>query len=154
MNLTRSLLEALDLGAGHGSAHGAFTTIGRSVPRADGMLKVTGKATYTAEWNVPGVVHAAVVDSTIACGTILAMQTDEALAAPGVITVVTQARPLSPEGWRVSTDWRRWPGGRTTAASKRKDLLRRAVDRHRGCGDLATGLPASMLTSTTTRTVS
>ncbi len=89
MNLTRSLLEALDLGEGHGSAHGAFTTIGRSVPRADGMLKVTGKATYTAEWNVPGVVHAAVVDSTIACGTILAMQTDEALAAPGVITVVT-----------------------------------------------------------------
>lgn len=66
-----------------------FTTIGHALPRADGRMKVTGTATFTAEWNVPDVTYGAVVDSAIARGTIRAIDTTEALAAPGVLAVVT-----------------------------------------------------------------
>ena len=67
----------------------AFTSIGRDLPRADGRLKVMGAATYTAEWQVPELTYGAVVDSAIARGTIRAIDTKAALAAPGVLAVVT-----------------------------------------------------------------
>ncbi|WP_128914090.1 molybdopterin cofactor-binding domain-containing protein [Granulicella sibirica] len=66
-----------------------FREVGRDIPRADGRKKVTGTATYAAEWNVQGLAYGSVVDSTIACGTILSIYTADALAAPGVIAVVT-----------------------------------------------------------------
>ena len=66
-----------------------LTQIGRDLPRADGRLKVTGAATYGAEWEVPGLTHGAVVDSTIARGTIRQIDARDALAAPGVLAVVT-----------------------------------------------------------------
>jgi xanthine dehydrogenase YagR molybdenum-binding subunit len=42
--------------------------IGTAVNRKDGYAKVTGTATYSAEHNVPGLVHGVVVTSTIASG--------------------------------------------------------------------------------------
>ena len=44
--------------------------IGKPISRVDGRQKVTGGATYAAEFDVPGQVHAAVVRSTIASGRI------------------------------------------------------------------------------------
>ncbi len=68
----------------------AFTSIGQDLPRADGRRKVTGAATYTAEWQIPGLTYGAVVDSAIARGgTVRAIDASAALAAPGVLAVVT-----------------------------------------------------------------
>ncbi len=81
----------------------AFTAIGQSLPRADGRLKVTGAATYTAEWPVPDLTYGAVVDSGIARGTIRHLELATARAAPGVLAIVTpdnapRLRPLPDHG--------------------------------------------------------
>jgi len=55
----------------------------------DGRDKVTGAATYAAEWPVAGLVHGAVVDSAVARGTIRSIDASAALVAPGVLAVVT-----------------------------------------------------------------
>lgn len=63
--------------------------IGQPVSRVDGRLKVTGAATYAAEFEVPNLAHAAVVRSTIANGRIASIDTATAEQAPGVLTVLT-----------------------------------------------------------------
>jgi len=63
--------------------------IGQPIDRRDGRLKVTGGAKYAAEFTVPGLVHAALVQSTIASGTIVAIDTGAAERMPGVLAVIT-----------------------------------------------------------------
>ena len=63
--------------------------IGAPVSRIDGPLKVRGKATFAAEFAFDGMVYAALAFSTIAKGRIIALDTEEAEAAPGVILVMT-----------------------------------------------------------------
>lgn len=63
--------------------------IGTAVDRKDGRAKVTGSATYSAEHQIPGLVHGYVITSTIAKGRIKALNTREAERAPGVIAVFT-----------------------------------------------------------------
>ena len=65
------------------------TYIGTAVPRVDGKAKVTGAAKYAGEFNVPGLVHGAVVTSTIAKGKITAIDTSAAMAVEGVLSVLT-----------------------------------------------------------------
>ncbi len=89
MPLTRRALELFHLGEGSPDQSKRFAAVGRDLPRVDGRAKVTGTATYAAEWPVEGLVHGAVLDSTIARGTILSIDASTALAAPGVLAVVT-----------------------------------------------------------------
>jgi xanthine dehydrogenase YagR molybdenum-binding subunit len=63
--------------------------IGKEMSRVDGFAKVTGKAKYAAEFKVPNLATGFLVMSTIAKGTIKAIDTAEALRAPGVIRVLT-----------------------------------------------------------------
>jgi xanthine dehydrogenase YagR molybdenum-binding subunit len=63
--------------------------IGPPRDRVDGPLKVTGGARYSAEFAVPNVAHAALVQSTVANGRITAIDTAAAEAAPGVLGVLT-----------------------------------------------------------------
>ena len=63
--------------------------IGQPVSRVDGRRKVTGGATYAAEFRVPGVAHGAIVRSTVANGRIASIDTAAAERAPGVVAVVT-----------------------------------------------------------------
>jgi xanthine dehydrogenase YagR molybdenum-binding subunit len=63
--------------------------IGTPTSRVDGHAKVTGAAKYSAEFNVPGLVHASVVPSTIAKGRIARIDTSQALSIAGVIDVLT-----------------------------------------------------------------
>ena len=67
--------------------------VGRPVPRVEGRDKVTGVAVYTADVQIPGLVHAALVQSTIARGRVseesLRREADAAAAAPGVLYVMT-----------------------------------------------------------------
>ncbi len=44
--------------------------IGKPIDRVDGILKVTGKAKYAAEFKVPATVYALPVRATIAKGNI------------------------------------------------------------------------------------
>ncbi|MGC2316093.1 MAG: xanthine dehydrogenase family protein molybdopterin-binding subunit [Bradyrhizobium sp.] len=68
--------------------------IGTAASRVDGRAKVTGEAKYAGEFNVPGLVHGYVVESTIAKGRIARMDTGDALRLAGVIDVLThQHRP-------------------------------------------------------------
>lgn len=59
--------------------------------RVDGVDKVTGKARYTAEHNLPNLAYAVFVTSTIAKGNIKSMDVTKALAMPGVLDVIYYA---------------------------------------------------------------
>jgi len=63
--------------------------IGKETSRVDGFAKVTGKAKYAAEFQVPHVAYGFIVTGTIAKGTIKEIDTREAEAARGVIRVFT-----------------------------------------------------------------
>jgi xanthine dehydrogenase YagR molybdenum-binding subunit len=79
--------------------------IGTAVNRKDGHAKVTGTATYSAEHDLPGLVHGYVVTSTIAHGRIKAIDTREAERAPGVIAVFTSQN--APPVFKPSNDFRK-----------------------------------------------
>jgi xanthine dehydrogenase YagR molybdenum-binding subunit len=63
--------------------------IGQSISRVDGRQKVTGGATYAAEFAVPGHAHGAIVRSTVAKGRIASIDSAAAERAPGVVAVLT-----------------------------------------------------------------
>ncbi|MFC6067408.1 xanthine dehydrogenase family protein molybdopterin-binding subunit [Streptomyces ochraceiscleroticus] len=62
--------------------------VGAPLSRVEGRLKVTGKAPYAAEHDIKGVVHAVIVDASIGRGRITSIDTDDALAQPGVLKVI------------------------------------------------------------------
>jgi len=66
-----------------------MTAIGQALSRADGRLKVTGAARYTADVPVADAVHAAIVHSTIARGRTVSIDTALAGLAPGVLALFT-----------------------------------------------------------------
>ncbi|OON72192.1 xanthine dehydrogenase family protein molybdopterin-binding subunit [Streptomyces tsukubensis] len=65
------------------------SSLGTPAVRADGRAKVTGAARYAAEHTPPGCAYAWPVPATIASGRVTAVHADEALALPGVVTVLT-----------------------------------------------------------------
>jgi xanthine dehydrogenase YagR molybdenum-binding subunit len=58
--------------------------IGRNTPRVDGPLKVTGKAQYASDFNLPGMLYAVPVEATIANGKLTKLDTAAAEKMPGV----------------------------------------------------------------------
>jgi xanthine dehydrogenase YagR molybdenum-binding subunit len=64
--------------------------VGHTVSRVDGLLKATGKATFTAEYHIDNLAHAVLVLARIARGTIQRVDTSAARRAPGVVTVITR----------------------------------------------------------------
>ena len=63
--------------------------IGKEMSRVDGVAKVTGKAKYAAEFQVPNVAYGFIVTGAIAKGTIKSIDTREAERAAGVVRVFT-----------------------------------------------------------------
>ena len=57
--------------------------------RVDGVLKVTGKAKYIAEWKFPNLAYGYLILSTIAKGKIRSIDTSEAEKQAGVIKILT-----------------------------------------------------------------
>lgn len=84
---------------------------GQSITRRDGVLKVTGRATYAADNHPEGMLYAVTAVSSIARGRVTALDVHAARAHPGVIEVLTPAnRPplahdpdekMPPFGFRV-----------------------------------------------------
>lgn len=75
----------------------AGPVVGKPIDRVDGILKVTGKARYAADYPEPDsnepapadVTYAALVQSTISKGKIKSIDTSPAEKLPGVIAVIT-----------------------------------------------------------------
>jgi xanthine dehydrogenase YagR molybdenum-binding subunit len=86
-----------------------------SLPRVDGPLKVSGRAMYTSDHNLPGMFYAVPVCSTIAKGTIKSIDTSRAESMPGVKAVYHRQnigkiyRTAPPVGFSGILDERRPP---------------------------------------------
>jgi xanthine dehydrogenase YagR molybdenum-binding subunit len=94
--------------------------IGDPVNRLDGRLKVTGGARYSAEWPIEGLVYGAVVQSTIARGTITSIDTRAAARAPGVLAVLTADNaPRLPQAGRAGVNP---PAGRVLSLLQSKEI--------------------------------
>ncbi|HZG52888.1 MAG TPA: xanthine dehydrogenase family protein molybdopterin-binding subunit [Pyrinomonadaceae bacterium] len=78
--------------------------IGKEMSRVDGVAKVTGRAKYTAEFQVPNLAYGFIVLGTVAKGVIRAIDTREAERAAGVVRVFTHlnAPKLGP---KASTEY-------------------------------------------------
>lgn len=84
---------------------------GQPITRRDGVLKVTGRATYAADNHPEDMLYAVTAVSSIARGRVTALDVDAAKAHPGVVEVLTPAnRPplahdpgekMPPFGFRV-----------------------------------------------------
>ncbi|MFJ2272376.1 xanthine dehydrogenase family protein molybdopterin-binding subunit [Streptomyces sp. NPDC087849] len=61
----------------------------RGVTRQDGPAKVTGAATYAADYNAEGQLYAALVGATITAGRVTGFDVEEARREPGVVHVLT-----------------------------------------------------------------
>src|SRR5438445_2945651 len=65
-------------------------TIGKPLTRVDGRLKVTGAATYAAEFQRPKLAYGALIQSAIANGRVDKIDISAAKAAPGVVGILTR----------------------------------------------------------------
>jgi CO/xanthine dehydrogenase Mo-binding subunit len=74
-----------------------FKVIGTRVPRPDGVDKVTGRALYGADYNVPGMQVGLILRSPHAHATIDSIDVSAAAALPGVKAVITSADLGIPE---------------------------------------------------------
>ncbi|MFI2780982.1 xanthine dehydrogenase family protein molybdopterin-binding subunit [Streptomyces sp. ALB3] len=63
--------------------------LGAPAVRREGRDKVTGAARYAAEHTAPGLLHGWIVHATVPSGRVTAIRTADALAVPGVHTVLT-----------------------------------------------------------------
>src|SRR5947209_1714539 len=68
-----------------------FEMIGKPTPRIDGVEKVTGSATYSADVPLEGALRAKALHSPYAHARIVSIDTSAAKALPGVHAVITGA---------------------------------------------------------------
>lgn len=103
--------------------------IGKPLPRIDAMGKVTGATKYAGDYVMPNMLHAKVLRSKYPSAKILRVDTTDARALPGVVTVLTAA---DLPGDAVATDI---PGVTGTAKRAGTDAPILARDRVRFLGE-------------------
>jgi xanthine dehydrogenase YagR molybdenum-binding subunit len=67
---------------------GVQGVISRPLDRVDGPAKVSGVATYAAEYAIPNLAHGVLVGAKIGCGKVVSIDVEAAKRIPGVIDVV------------------------------------------------------------------
>ena len=67
----------------------SLRVVGQSIPRIDGLPKVTGRAQYVADLSLPGMLHASVLRSPHPHALLKKVDAREARKVPGVKTVLT-----------------------------------------------------------------
>jgi xanthine dehydrogenase YagR molybdenum-binding subunit len=98
--------------------------IGRPLDRVDGRAKVTGRATYAAEFAPDRLCHAVMVTSTIARGNVVSVDAEAARGMPGVIAIMTHGNaPQLPGKGRGAVE---------PPAGREKSLLQDTVVRYNG----------------------
>jgi CO/xanthine dehydrogenase Mo-binding subunit len=65
--------------------------VGQSAPRADGRLKLAGRAEFTGDIRVPDMLYGAVLRSPVAHAQLLSVDTSAAERIPGVVAVLAGA---------------------------------------------------------------
>jgi xanthine dehydrogenase YagR molybdenum-binding subunit len=91
------------------------SSIGRSTPRVDGPLKVSGKAQYASDFHFPGTLYAVPVEATIASGRVVKLDTAAAEKMPGVRAIFHREnigrifRSVQGQGFEGIVDERRPP---------------------------------------------
>ncbi|MFY7844780.1 xanthine dehydrogenase family protein molybdopterin-binding subunit [Chryseobacterium gambrini] len=70
-------------------------SVGQSINRLEGHLKVTGQAKYAAEYDAPDLLYGYIVNSSITKGKIKTIDTSEIKKLEGVIEVFTHENKLS-----------------------------------------------------------
>jgi xanthine dehydrogenase YagR molybdenum-binding subunit len=73
-------------------ADSKLTVVGTAVPRIDGHLKVSGRAKYTFDVALPGMLHAVVLRSPHAAARVVSIDTSKAEKQPGVKAVLAVAK--------------------------------------------------------------
>jgi xanthine dehydrogenase YagR molybdenum-binding subunit len=97
-----------------------MTAVGEPLTRVDGKLKVTGAATYSAEFKFPDLTYAVMVQSTIPTGRILSMDISSAQRAPGVVAVLTPENAMKlPDQGRAAVNP---PAGRVMSLLQDMDV--------------------------------
>src|SRR4051794_5080751 len=64
-----------------------YAVVGKSIPRVDGAVKVTGQARFTGDLRISGLLHVRLVLSPYANARIVSIDTSEAEKVPGVVGV-------------------------------------------------------------------
>src|SRR4051812_2725899 len=82
----------------------ATDIMGPARNRVDGRLKVTGAAKYSVEFDVPNCAYAWPVESNIAKGKILSIDSSAAEKAPGVLMVLTHRNIPKPKNAQASEE--------------------------------------------------
>jgi xanthine dehydrogenase YagR molybdenum-binding subunit len=85
------IVELPDIEPAPWDADAQLTIVGRRVPRADALEKVTGRARYTADVQRGAMLHAALVRAPIASGRVVRLDLSRALALPGVRAALVAA---------------------------------------------------------------
>ena len=67
-----------------------FAVAGTNAPRVDGIEKVTGKAVYTSDIQLPGMAHARILRSPLAHARLVRIDASKARQLPGVIATLTR----------------------------------------------------------------
>ena len=75
-----------------------FSVVGTRPVRQDGADKVTGRAAYSADIRLPGLLHGKILRSPHAHARIKSIDVSRALALPGVHAVVTGDELAKPSG--------------------------------------------------------
>ena len=69
--------------------------IGKPLDRPEGLLKVTGTATYAAEYAIVGCLEGVIATSTCARGEVVSIDDASVLSMPGVIAVINDPRMIA-----------------------------------------------------------
>ena len=72
--------------------HMAQGVIGKPLDRPDGAAKVTGTATYAAEYKIDGCLEGVLVTATVAKGDVTGIDESSVLEIPGVVAVLHDPR--------------------------------------------------------------
>jgi 4-hydroxybenzoyl-CoA reductase alpha subunit len=114
-----------------------LTVIGRRMRKTDGLAKSTGRARYTDDITLPGMLHGKILRSPHPHARILSIDTSAAQALPGVFAVVTGHEMPTPYGiivWTpdeqaLATDKVRYIGdGVAAVAAVDEDTAQRALE--------------------------
>jgi xanthine dehydrogenase YagR molybdenum-binding subunit len=77
-------------------ADAKLRTVGTAVPRVDGLVKAAGRAEYTADVNLPGMLHGRMLRAAAPGGKVVSLDVSAVEKAPGVKYVRVVAPPGAP----------------------------------------------------------
>ncbi|MFC1671228.1 xanthine dehydrogenase family protein molybdopterin-binding subunit [Spirochaetota bacterium] len=86
-----------------GSTKPNFSVVGKSLPRLDGPAKVRGKAEFTDDLKMSGMLYGSIKQSTVGHAIIKNINFSKALKLPGVVAVITgkdAPKPFSASGFK------------------------------------------------------